>query len=138
MPAGVAAPNGQWLVQAPGDGTAALRLSREPAPTGNLPAVEHVMEAGMTLMPMIGKARVLRSWGGIVDMTGDRSPILSRTPVEGIYVNCGWGTGGFKAIPGSGWAMAELVAQGKVRPAGDVDKPGNAFSNNGKPRKPSA
>ena len=50
--------------------------------------------------------------GGIVDMTGDRSPILSNTPVGGIYINCGWGTGGFKAIPGSGWGFAELMATG--------------------------
>jgi sarcosine oxidase subunit beta len=55
---------------------------------------------------------MLRQWGGIVDVTGDRSPILSKTPVEGVFVNCGWGTGGFKAIPGSGFAMAELMAKG--------------------------
>jgi len=61
---------------------------------------------------------MLRQWGGIVDMTGDRSPILSKTPVEGIYVNCGWGTGGFKAIPGSGWAMAGLIANGADKVAG--------------------
>ncbi|MEL6210734.1 MAG: sarcosine oxidase subunit beta, partial [Pseudomonadota bacterium] len=48
----------------------------------------------------------------IVDMTGDRSPIISRTPVDGVFINCGWGTGGFKAIPGSGWATAGLVAKG--------------------------
>ncbi len=55
---------------------------------------------------------MLRWWGGIVDMTGDRSPIISKTPVENMFINCGWGTGGFKAIPGSGWAMAELMATG--------------------------
>jgi sarcosine oxidase subunit beta len=62
--------------------------------------------------PIISRLKMLRWWGGIVDMTGDRSPIISKTPVEGIFVNCGWGTGGFKAIPGSGWAMAELMAKG--------------------------
>jgi sarcosine oxidase subunit beta len=59
---------------------------------------------------------MLRQWGGIVDMTGDRSPIISKTPLGNCFVNCGWGTGGFKAIPGSGWAMAELVAKGQPGP----------------------
>ena len=63
---------------------------------------------------------MLRQWGGIVDMTGDRSPIISNTPVSGIFINCGWGTGGFKAIPGSGWATAEMVANGV---AGDLAGP---------------
>ncbi|MGB8623864.1 MAG: sarcosine oxidase subunit beta family protein [Paracoccaceae bacterium] len=80
------------------------------AQRGNLPMAEHVMEAGMTLMPMIGKARVLRSWGGIMDMTPDGSPIIDRTPVEGLYINCGWCYGGFKAVPGSGWSFAHLLA----------------------------
>ncbi|MHA1129153.1 MAG: FAD-dependent oxidoreductase, partial [Alphaproteobacteria bacterium] len=57
----------------------------------------------------------LRQWGGIVDMTGDRSPIIGKTPVDGIFINAGWGTGGFKAIPGSGWAMAEMLADGEPR-----------------------
>jgi sarcosine oxidase subunit beta len=55
---------------------------------------------------------MLRQWGGIVDVTGDRSSIISATPVGNCFVNCGWGTGGFKAIPGSGWAMAQLMATG--------------------------
>jgi len=80
------------------------------AARGNLPMVEHVMEAGMTLMPMIGKARVLRSWGGIMDMSPDGSPIIDRTHVEGLYVNCGWNYGGFKAVPASGWCFAHLMA----------------------------
>ncbi|MFP4238881.1 MAG: sarcosine oxidase subunit beta family protein [Rhodosalinus sp.] len=80
------------------------------AARGNLPMVEHVMEAGMTLMPMIGKARVLRSWGGIMDMTPDGSPIIDRAPVEGLYLNCGWCYGGFKAVPGSGFSFAHLIA----------------------------
>jgi methylglutamate dehydrogenase subunit A len=83
------------------------------AARGNLPAAEHVMEAGMTLMPMIGKARVLRSWGGIVDMTPDGSPIIDKAPVEGLFLNCGWNYGGFKAVPASGWAMAHLMATGQ-------------------------
>ncbi|PTV97304.1 heterotetrameric sarcosine oxidase beta subunit [Rhodobacter aestuarii] len=73
--------------------------------------VEQTTRALVETFPVISRLKMLRQWGGIVDMTGDRSPILSKTPVEGIYVNCGWGTGGFKAIPGSGYAMAELVAK---------------------------
>ncbi|WP_299133757.1 sarcosine oxidase subunit beta family protein [uncultured Amaricoccus sp.] len=87
------------------------------AQRGNLPLVEHVMEAGMALMPMIGKARVLRSWGGIVDMTMDGSPIMDRTPVEGLFFNGGWCYGGFKAVPGSGWCFAHLMATGASHPA---------------------
>ena len=74
--------------------------------------VEETVRALVETFPMISRLKMLRQWGGIVDMTGDRSPILSATPVGNIFVNCGWGTGGFKAIPGSGWAMAELVANG--------------------------
>ena len=81
------------------------------AQRGNLPMAEHVVEAAMTLMPMIGHARVLRSWGGIMDMSPDGSPIIDKTHVEGLYLNCGWCYGGFKAVPGSGFAFAHLIAQ---------------------------
>jgi sarcosine oxidase subunit beta len=81
------------------------------AQRGNLPMKEHVMEAGMTLMPMIGKARVLRSWGGIMDMTPDGSPIIDKMDgIDGLYIDCGWNYGGFKAVPASGWCMAHLMA----------------------------
>ncbi|MEQ6248504.1 sarcosine oxidase subunit beta family protein [Sulfitobacter sp. HNIBRBA3233] len=83
------------------------------AARGNLPMVEHVMEASMTLMPMIGKAKVLRSWGGIMDMTPDGSPIIDKTGTEGLFLNCGWCYGGFKAVPGSGDAFAHLMATGE-------------------------
>ena len=83
------------------------------AARGNLPMVEHVMEAGMTLMPMIGKAKVLRSWGGIMDMTPDGSPIIDKTPVDGLFIDAGWNYGGFKAVPASGWCMAHLMATGE-------------------------
>jgi methylglutamate dehydrogenase subunit A len=86
------------------------------AARGNLPMMEHVMEAGMALMPMIGQARVLRSWGGIMDMTPDGSPIIDRTPVEGLCLNAGWCYGGFKAVPGSGWCFAHLMATGAPHP----------------------
>ncbi len=81
------------------------------AARGNLPMQEHVMEAAMTLMPMIGKAKVLRSWGGIMDMTPDGSPIIDKTGTEGLFLNCGWCYGGFKAVPGSGFSFAHLIAQ---------------------------
>ena len=83
------------------------------ASRGNLPMVEHVMEAGMTLMPMLARARVLRSWGGIMDMTPDGSPIIDKTHIEGLFVDAGWNYGGFKAAPASGWCMAHLMATGQ-------------------------
>jgi len=86
------------------------------AARGNLPTAEHVIEAGVSVMPMIGRARLLRSWGGIMDMTPDGSPIIDRTPVEGLYFNGGWCYGGFKAVPGSGDCFAHLIATGEAHP----------------------
>ena len=83
------------------------------AQRGNLPVVEHVAAAGVSLMPMIARARLLRSWGGIMDMSMDGSPIIDRTPVEGLYLNGGWCYGGFKATPGSGLVFAHLLATGE-------------------------
>jgi heterotetrameric sarcosine oxidase beta subunit len=83
------------------------------AARGNLPMLEHVMEAGMTLMPVIGRAKILRSWAGIMDMTPDGSPIIDKTHIEGLFVDAGWNYGGFKAIPASGWCMAHLMATGQ-------------------------
>ena len=80
---------------------------------GSFHHVEETVRALVETFPMLSRLKMLRQWGGIVDVTGDRSPILSKTPVEGCFINCGWGTGGFKAIPGSGWAMAELMAKGQ-------------------------
>ena len=79
---------------------------------GSFHHIEETVRALVETFPMISRLKMLRQWGGIVDMTGDRSPIISKTPVENMFINCGWGTGGFKAIPGSGWAMAELMAKG--------------------------
>ncbi|MFT5742431.1 MAG: sarcosine oxidase subunit beta [Paracoccaceae bacterium] len=79
---------------------------------GSFHHIEETVRALIETFPMISRLKMLRQWGGIVDVTGDRSPILTKTPVEGMFMNCGWGTGGFKAIPGSGWAMAELMAKG--------------------------
>ncbi|MGO4854105.1 sarcosine oxidase subunit beta family protein [Phaeovulum sp. W22_SRMD_FR3] len=80
------------------------------AQRGNLPVVEDVAEGGMALMPAIGRARLLRMWGGIMDMSMDGSPIIDRTPVEGLYLNAGWCYGGFKATPASGFSFAHLLA----------------------------
>ncbi len=83
------------------------------AQRGNLPTVEHICESGMALMPAIGKAKVLRIWGGVMDMSMDGSPIIDRTPTEGLYLNCGWCYGGFKATPASGFCFAHLLATGE-------------------------
>lgn len=80
------------------------------AQRGNLPVVEDVLEGGMALMPMIGRARLLRMWGGLMDMSMDGSPVIDRTPVKGLYFNGGWCYGGFKATPASGYALAHLLA----------------------------
>ncbi|MBY6153319.1 sarcosine oxidase subunit beta family protein [Vannielia litorea] len=79
---------------------------------GSFSHIEETTRALIETFPMLSRLKMLRQWGGIVDMTGDRSPILSKTPVDGVFINCGWGTGGFKAIPGSGWGFAELMAKG--------------------------
>ena len=83
------------------------------AARGNLPLIEHVHEAAMTLLPHMGKAKMLRSWGGVMDMSMDGSPIIDETPVEGLYLNGGWCYGGFKATPASGWCFAHLLATGQ-------------------------
>jgi sarcosine oxidase subunit beta len=87
---------------------------------GSFPALEHTITALVETFPIISRLRMLRQWGGIVDMTGDRSPILSKTPVDGLYVNCGWGTGGFKAIPGSGWVFADTLANDRPHPIAEA------------------
>jgi heterotetrameric sarcosine oxidase beta subunit len=82
------------------------------AQRGNLPVVEDVCEGGMSLMPMIGRAKLLRMWGGIMDMSMDGSPIIDRTEIDGLFFNGGWCYGGFKATPASGWCFAHLLATG--------------------------
>ena len=79
---------------------------------GSFHHVEETVRALIETFPIISRLKMLRWWGGIVDMTGDRSPILSKTPVRNIFINCCWGTGGCKAISGLGWAMAELIGKG--------------------------
>ena len=86
------------------------------AQRGGLAVVEDVCEGGMALMPMIGRARLLRIWGGSMDMSMDGSPIIDKTGVEGLYFNGGWCYGGFKATPASGWVFAHLLATGTPHP----------------------
>ncbi|WP_442882092.1 sarcosine oxidase subunit beta family protein [Devosia sp.] len=84
--------------------------------TGGLHIATHTLEAICELFPAVRRLRMLRNWGGIVDVTPDRSPIIGKTPVPGLFVNCGWGTGGFKATPGSGNIFAHTVAKGEPHP----------------------
>nr|WP_261969021.1 sarcosine oxidase subunit beta family protein [Prosthecodimorpha staleyi] len=84
--------------------------------TGGLHITTHTLDAICELFPMFRRVRMLRNWGGIVDVTPDRSPILAKTPVPGLFVNCGWGTGGFKATPGSGHVFAHTIARDAPHP----------------------
>lgn len=86
------------------------------AQRGNLPVVEDVCEGGMAIFPMLGRARLLRMWGGIMDMSMDGSPIIDRTHIEGLYFNGGWCYGGFKATPASGYVYAHLLAKDEPHP----------------------
>jgi sarcosine oxidase subunit beta len=80
---------------------------------GGIQILEHTLEAILELFPMFSRMAMLRQWGGIVDVTPDRSPIIGKTPVEGLFVNCGWGTGGFKATTGSAHVFAHTLATGE-------------------------
>ena len=77
---------------------------------GSFHIIEHTMQAIIELFPVFSRVRMLRLWGGIVDVCPDACPIVSKTPVQGLYFNCGWGTGGFKSTPGSGWVFAHTMA----------------------------
>jgi sarcosine oxidase subunit beta len=83
---------------------------------GGLHIAAHTLEAICELFPAFRRLRMLRNWGGIVDVTPDRSPIIGATPVPGLFLNCGWGTGGFKATPGSGQVFAATIARGEPHP----------------------
>ncbi len=84
--------------------------------TGRMHILQHTLDAICELYPMFSRMKMLRTWGGIVDVTPDRSPILSKTPVRNLYVNCGWGTGGFKATPGSAHVFAHTIAKDEPHP----------------------
>lgn len=81
------------------------------AQRGSMPLVEHLMEEGVAMIPMLSRLRFLRSWGGIMDMSMDGSPIIDKTPIDGLYLNAGWCYGGFKATPASGWCFAHTIAR---------------------------
>ncbi len=78
---------------------------------GGTPVIEHMLASVLELFPIFSRVRMMRQWGGIVDVCPDASPIVSKTPVDGLYINGGWGTGGFKATPGSGWVFAHTIAR---------------------------
>ena len=84
------------------------------AQRGSFHVIEEQMAAALELFPIFARARVLRTWAGIVDVCPDASPIVGPTPVENLFVNCGWGTGGFKGTPGSGWVYAWTLAHGEA------------------------
>ena len=86
------------------------------AQRGNLPVVEDVMTCAIALFPSLSRLRYLRQWGGIMDMSMDGSPIIDRTPIEGLFLNAGWCYGGFKATPASGWCFAHTIATGNPHP----------------------
>lgn len=86
------------------------------AQRGNLPVIESVCEDAMALMPMLGRARILRNWGGVMDMSMDGSPFIDKTHIDGLYFNGGWCYGGFKATPASGWCYAHLLAKDEPHP----------------------
>ena len=83
---------------------------------GSLPVIEGNLAAVLELFPMFSRLRMMRQWAGTVDICPDASPIIGLTPVRGLYFNCGWGTGGFKATPGSGWVFAYTIAQDRPHP----------------------
>ncbi len=83
---------------------------------GSFHIIEHTLQAILELFPNFSRMKMLRQWGGVVDVTPDRSPIIGKTPVENLFINCGWGTGGFKATPGSGHVFAHTIARGEPHP----------------------
>ena len=82
------------------------------AQRGNLPVIEHVAQAAVAMYPAVSRLRVMRSWGGVMDMSMDGSPIIGKTPIENLFIDGGWCYGGFKATPGSGWVFAHTIAHG--------------------------
>jgi sarcosine oxidase subunit beta len=83
------------------------------AQRGGFHVIEHQLAAAIELFPIFERAHLLRTWGGIVDISPDASPIIGHTPVDNLFINTGWGTGGFKATPASGWTMAHTIATGE-------------------------
>jgi sarcosine oxidase, subunit beta len=86
------------------------------AQRGSFHVIENQIAAALELFPIFSRVHVLRTWAGLVDVAPDASPIIGTTPIENLYINCGWGTGGFKATPGAGWVLAHTVANGEPHP----------------------
>ncbi len=112
---------GHFYVSQSDKGSLVFGGDMEPYPSyaqrGSLAIFSDVAENAMALMPMLGRVRILRSWGGLVDMSMDGSPIIDRTPVEGLFFNGAWSYGGFKATPAAGLCFAHLIAKGEPHPA---------------------
>jgi sarcosine oxidase subunit beta len=87
---------------------------------GSLPVTEETLAAICELFPQFRRLRMMRQWGGIVDTCPDASPIISKTPIEGLYINCGWGTGGFKSTPGAGHVFAHTIAHDRPHPLNEA------------------
>ena len=77
----------------------------------NMPPIEHAVQSMLALFPSFSRVRMMRTWGGVMDMSMDGSPIIGKSPLDNLYLDCGWCYGGFKATPGSGWVMAYTIAQ---------------------------
>ena len=86
------------------------------AQRGSLPVFEDFVASAVELFPAIARLKIMRQWAGVVDISPDTSPIMGKTPVENLYLNCGWGTGGFKAIPAGGDTMASTIANDRAHP----------------------
>jgi sarcosine oxidase subunit beta len=90
------------------------------AQRGNLPTVEAVVAGMLDMFPRFARLRLMRQWAGIVDVVPDSSPLLGPSPVPGLFLDCGWGTGGFKAIPAGGYLLAHCMATGAHH---DISRP---------------
>ena len=90
------------------------------AQRGNLPLIEHVIAGALSMFPFLSRLRLMRTWGGVMDMSMDGSPIIGKLPVEGLYLDGGWCYGGFKATPGSGWVFAHTIAQDRPHPLNEA------------------
>jgi sarcosine oxidase subunit beta len=90
------------------------------AQRGNLPLIEHLAAGAISLFPFLSRLRLMRTWGGVMDMSMDGSPIIGKLPVKGLYLNGGWCYGGFKATPGSGWVFAHTIAHDRPHPLNDA------------------
>jgi sarcosine oxidase subunit beta len=86
------------------------------AQRGGVPVMQSTIAAVVELFPSFSRLRLMRQWAGMVDITPDTTPIMGLTPIDGLYVNCGWGTGGYKAIPGGGHTMADTIANDHPHP----------------------